>query len=99
MIFISIIVIFSLVLSIISLIFGIHFYFESKKKDDVIKNYQKSYEDLINKLKIIEFNINNLNKKPLDFENKIKMVEFKFKKLEDIVQTFNNGFRSQESWM
>lgn len=62
------------------------------KSSDAVTELYKEIADL--RKDIIE-----LKNNPAEFTKRFSLVDFRLKKMEDILSSFNNGFRYNEAWM
>lgn len=97
MIVLSIII---LLIAIISIGLSLYMYLDFKKREEYVLSKMNTLSNDIHKeIQTLSNDINYLKKNPAEFTKRFTNIDFRFKKLEDIISTFNNGFKQRESWM
>lgn len=69
-----------------------------KKNDTIIKN-ANSVNELYQEINDLRKDITTLKSNPAEFTKRFSVVDIRLKKMENILSTFNNGFKYQDSWM
>ena len=88
-----------LAISIISSCWSVYCFLDIKKKEKEITKATEAIQDLYKSITEITTEISKLKENPANFTNKFSLMDFRLKKMEDTLETFNNGFKYQESWM
>jgi len=77
----------------------LHFFRLNKLLSEDMDKVNNEIINLHIELSSVEKEINVLKKNPPEFTNRFSMIDFRLKKMEDVLSTFNNGFKYQETWM
>ena len=88
-----------LLISLASTGFCIYTAINIKNKTDIIIKNNDAVTELYKEIPDLRKDIIDLKNNPAEFTNRFSVVEFRLKKMEDILSTFNNGFRYNEAWM
>ena len=89
-----------LIILIITELLCLYISFESiSDLNKLVTTHTETIERVKEELSSINEDIKQLKENPAEFTKRFSMVDFRLKKMEDTLTTFNNGFRSQESWM
>ncbi len=88
-----------LLMSVISSGCCIWAFLEIKKRNDSINKSAEGVTELYKEIADLRKDIIELKNNPAEFTNRFTLVDFRLKKMEDIISSFNNGFRYQDSWM
>ena len=88
-----------LLISLASTGFCIYTAINIKNKTDIIIKNNDAVTELYKEIAGLRKDIIDLKNNPAEFTNRFSVVYFRLKKMEDILSTFNNGFRYNEAWM
>ena len=88
-----------LLISLASTGFFIYTAINIKNKTDIIIKNNDAVTELYKEIADLRKDIIDLKNNPAEFTNRFSVVDFRLKKMEDILSTFNNGFRYNEAWM
>lgn len=88
-----------LLISLASIGFCIYTAINIKNKTDIIIKNNDAVTELYKEIADLRKDIIDLKNNPAEFTNRFSVVDFRLKKMEDILSTFNNGFRYNEAWM
>lgn len=88
-----------LLISLASTGFCIYTAVNIKTKTDIITKNNDAITELYKEIADLRKDIIDLKNNPAEFTNRFSIVDFRLKKMEDILSSFNNGFKYQESWM
>ena len=88
-----------LLISLASTGFCIYTAINIKNKTDIIIKNNDAVTELYKEIADLRKDLIDLKNNPAEFTNRFSVVEFRLKKMEDILSTFNNGFRYNEAWM
>lgn len=88
-----------LLMSVISSGCCIWAFLEIKNRNDIINKSAEGVTELYKEIADLRKDIIELKNNPAEFTNRFTLVDFRLKKMEDIISSFNNGFKYQDSWM
>ena len=88
-----------LLISLASIGFCVYTAINIKNKTDIIIKNNDAVTELYKEIADLRKDIIDLKNNPAEFTNRFSVVDFRLKKMEDILSTFNNGFRYNEAWM
>ena len=88
-----------LLISLASTGFCIYTAINIKNKTDIIIKNNDAVTELYKEIADLRKDIIDLKNNPAEFTNRFSVVDFRLKKMEDILSTFNNGFRYNEAWI
>ena len=74
-------------------------WFDIKKKNDTIIKNANSVNELYQEISDLRKDITTLKSNPAEFTKRFSVVDIRLNKMENILSTFNNGFKYQDSWM
>ena len=74
-------------------------FIDYKKKIDVLNKKTEMINELNAEIANMKQDILTAKENPKNLLNRMSVFDLKIKHMEDILSTFNNGFKYQESWM
>ena len=95
----TVLLILILLMSIASSVCCLVCWLDIKKKNDMIVKSSDAVTELYKEIADLRKDILELQHNPSEFTKRFSLVDFRLKKMEDILSSFNNGFKYQESWM
>ena len=94
-----IILIILLGINIVFSVFSVFIFIDYKKKIDILNKKIEMINELNTEITNIKQDILETKENPKNLLNRMSVFDLKIKHMEDILSTFNNGFKYQESWM
>ena len=88
-----------LVINIVFSVFSVFVFIDYKKKIDVLNKKAEMINELNTDIANMKQDILVAKENPKNLLNRMSVFDLKIKHVEDILSTFNNGFKYQESWM
>lgn len=86
-------------INIVFSVFSVFVFIDYKKKIDVLNKKIEMINELNTEIAIMKQDILAAKENPKNLLNRMSVFDLKIKHMEDILSTFNNGFKYQESWM
>ncbi|MBQ3415873.1 MAG: hypothetical protein IJH39_11195 [Clostridia bacterium] len=88
-----------LIMSIVSSGCCLVCWLDIRKKSNMISKSSDAVTELYKEIADLRKDIIELKNNPAEFTKRFSLVDFRLKKMEDILSSFNNGFRYNEAWM
>jgi len=88
-----------LIMSIVSSVCCLICWLDIRKKNSMIYKSSDGITELYKEIADLRKDIIELKNNPAEFTKRFSLVDFRLKKMEDILSTFNNGFRYNDAWM
>lgn len=86
-------------INIVFSVFSVFVFIDYKKKIDVLNKKTEMINELNAEIANMKQDILAAKENPKNLLNRMSVFDLKIKHMEDILSTFNNGFKYQESWM
>lgn len=86
-------------INIVFSVFSVFVFIDYKKKIDVLNKKTEMINELNAEIANMKQDILVAKENPKNLLNRMSVFDLKIKHMEDILSTFNNGFKYQESWM
>ena len=86
-------------INIVFSVFSVFVFIDYKKKIDVLNKKTEMINELNAEIANMKQDILGAKENPKNLLNRMSVFDLKIKHMEDILSTFNNGFKYQESWM
>ena len=86
-------------INVVFSVFSVFIFIDYKKKIDVLNKKTEMINELNAEIANMKQDILTAKENPKNLLNRMSVFDLKIKHMEDILSTFNNGFKYQESWM
>lgn len=86
-------------INVVFSVFSVFIFIDYKKKIDVLNKKTEMINELNAEIVNMKQDILTAKENPKNLLNRMSVFDLKIKHMEDILSTFNNGFKYQESWM